>query len=512
MKSWLCFNNGMTYEPVIGLEIHLQLKTRSKMFCDSPNVLGEADPNTAVCPVCMGHPGTLPVLNREAVRQGMRLALALHATVAHETRFDRKNYFYPDLPKGYQISQFDRPLATGGHVAIDVGGEMRSMHLERLHLEEDAAKNFHRGDASLIDFNRAGAPLAEIVTKPEFRSPEEAKLFLQELRLIARYLDVSDADMEKGHLRCDANISLRPKGEQKLYPKIEVKNLNSFKAVEKALAHEIERQRAMWERGERPQHQETRGWDERKLETVHQRTKEGMDDYRYFPEPDLPPLVITDHDIDGARVTIPELPAEKRSRLVKEYAMDPKDAALIVSVKANAEFFEQVIEELKNWIFDVDAKGAGSKDALWDKLKARLVKLAYSWITSELFKHLNADGKEASDMQLTPENMAELVALVYEGKLSSSAAQTILDIMYHEGGEPSDIANDRNLFQVNDESDIRDLVKEVLAQQQEQVQEYLTGKHAVLQFLVGKVMRLSKGSANPEVVTRILTEELEKMR
>jgi len=502
----------MTYEAVIGLEIHLQLKTRSKMFCDSPNVLGDADPNTAVCPVCMGHPGTLPVLNREAVRQGMRLALALHATIAHETRFDRKNYFYPDLPKGYQISQFDRPLALGGYVAIEVAGEARHMHLERLHLEEDAAKNFHRGDASFVDFNRAGAPLAEIVTKPEFKSPEEARVFLQELRLIARYLDVSDADMEKGHLRCDANISLRPAGEKTLYPKTEVKNLNSFKSVEKALAYEIERQRALWERGDPPEHQETRGWDDRKLETVRQRTKEGMDDYRYFPEPDLPPLVISEHDIDTAQSTLPELPAEKRARLVKEYDLDSKAAVLIASVKANAEFFEEVIEELKNWIFDVETKGAGSKDELWEKHKERLVKLSYSWMTSELFKHLNADGKDTSDIQLTPENMAELVALIYEGKLNSSAAQTILDVMYHEGGDPSDIALDRNLFQVNDESDIRDLVKEVIAQQQEQVQDYLGGKHAVLKFFVGKVMQLSKGSANPEVVNRILVEELAKLK
>ncbi len=496
------------YEVVIGLEIHVQLKTASKMFCSCANVGGEAQPNTAVCPVCMGHPGTLPVINLAAVKQGIRLALALGCNSSPETRFDRKNYFYPDLPKGYQISQFDRPLALGGVVHMHVGGTLKAYRLERLHLEEDAGKNMHVGSNSLVDFNRAGVPLAEIVTKPDFRSPEEAKAFLQELRLIARYCGVSDADMEKGQLRCDANISLRPVGDAKLYPKTEVKNLNSFRSVERALQYEIKRQTALWEQDAAPTKGETRGWNDTKGETVAQRGKEGSDDYRYFPEPDLPPLSITQEEITTLKDSLPELPEEKRKRFVEEYELHYAEASVFVAQKDAADYFEAVVTELKGWLYDTGGEGNGTKEEIWLTNRKRLTKLAFSWITSELFKHIKTDEKDFSEVAITPENMAEFIVLVYEAKVNSSAAQTILERMYHTGKDPHEIAEDEDLFQSSDEGDLGIFIDQAITENPKQVEEYRGGKEPVLQFLVGKVMKLSGGKANPGVVAKILKEKL----
>ncbi len=496
------------YEVIIGLEIHVQLKTASKMFCSCANLGGDAAPNTAVCPVCMGHPGTLPVTNQEAVKQGIRLALALHCTIANTTRFDRKNYFYPDLPKGYQISQFDMPLAKDGVVRFHYNGEEKAYRLERLHLEEDAGKNTHVGQNSLVDFNRAGVPLAEIVTKPDFRNAEEAKAFLYELRLIARYCGVSDADMEKGQLRCDANISLRPSGDSKLYPKTEVKNLNSFRAVERALNYEIKRQSTLWEKNEAPSHGETRGWNDTKGETVAQRSKEGSDDYRYFPEPDLPPLELSENDVQVLRDTLPELPEEKRRRFVAEYELKYEEASIFAAQKDAAEYFENVVNELKTWLYDSGSEGDGTKEEMWLKNRKRLTKLAFSWITSELFKHVNTDNKTFADIEITPENMAEFIVMVYEAKINSSAAQTILERMYHTGKDPHEIAEDENLLQSSDEGDLAAFIDQAIAENQKQVEEYKGGKEPVLQFLVGKVMKLSGGKANPGVVAKMLKEKL----
>lgn len=496
-------------EAVIGLEIHLQLKTKTKMFCSCANVSGDAEPNTAVCPVCMGHPGTLPTINREAVRLALKLAIALGSSVAVTMRFDRKNYFYPDLPKGYQISQFDHPLASGGGLTFRVRGEERRIALERLHLEEDAGKNFHKNNETLVDFNRAGTPLVEIVTKPELRSAEEARAFLQELRLLARYVGASDADMEKGQMRCDANISMRPSGEKTLYAKTELKNLNSFKFVEQALTHEIERQSELWKEGNPPQKNETRGWDDTAQRSVPQRTKEGSDDYRYFPEPDLPPVRISEADVESTERELPELPGAKRDRFVSEYELKISDADVLIADRKNADFFEAVMSELKSWLLETVPED-GTHEEIWTKNRRKLTRLAFSWITTELFKHLNADKKGIDEVSLTPENMAEFIILVYEAKVNSSAAQIILDRMYHEGKDPSDIALDGDLLQSSDEDELTGWVTRVIAENPEQAEAFRNGKEPVLQFLVGKVMKVSGGKVNPGRASAVLRERLNR--
>jgi len=498
-------------EVIIGLEIHIQLKTKSKMFCSCPNLSIKADPNTLVCPVCMGHPGTLPVINQEAINQGLRLALALHCRIANQTRFDRKNYFYPDLPKGYQISQLDLPLAVGGHINLIIDGHERRLNLERLHLEEDAGKNIHQDEKTKVDFNRVGTPLAEIVTNADLRSPSEAKFFLQELRLIARYIGASEADMEKGQLRCDANISLRPEGEIKLYPKTEVKNMNSFKAVEKALVYEVSRQTKLWQDGVTGIGDETRGWDENEQKTVAQRGKEGSDDYRYFPEPDLVPLKLSKKDLNEAAKSLPELPYDKRKRFVKIYSLKPEEASVIVGKsKAMSEFFEAVISELKNWLYDLYDGPLQSKDKFWLQNQPKAIKLAHSWITSELFKHLKSDKVAISKIKLSPEDMAELIAMIFHAKVNSSAAQTILEKMYLEGREPHHIAEEEDLYQTSNKDEIGLLIKEVIRDNPKQVAQFKGGKDAVLKFLVGQGMRLSKGKANPQVVEELFKKKFKK--
>ena len=498
------------YETIIGLEIHLQLKTKSKMFCNCSNDGENQKPNTTVCPICLGHPGTLPTVNKEAVKQGIAMAMALNCKINSHSKFDRKNYFYPDLPKGYQISQFDEPLAHDGHLVIEVGNGHWKVGIERLHLEEDAAKNMHSTGQTLVDFNRGGTPLAEIVTKPDFRHPEEAKIFLQDLRLMARYLGVSDADMEKGHMRCDANISLRPQGEDELYEKIEVKNLNSFKAVEKALAFEEARQTELWRKSKQPKITETRGWDENKQETVLQRTKEGFADYRYFPEPDLPPLIISEKLLTEIRGSMPELPLDKKKRLIKEFGLKSEDARILVDQRQWADFFENVMSELRAWLFKAEGVKEGTDKAakLWEEAKSKLSKLAHNWIASELFGVIGKAAVDSKDMKFEIENFAELLKLVYEKKINSSAGQIILKEMYKNGGDPSVIAEEKNLAQIDDDSTIEDLVIKVIMINTTQVEEYKAGKEAVLKYLVGQVMKESKGSANPQKVEEILKKKL----
>lgn len=498
-------------ETIIGLEIHLQLKTKSKMFCSCPNVdsaSDETEPNTAICPVCTGHPGTLPVPNREAFRLGILLAHAFKSSINSESHFDRKNYFYPDLPKGYQITQHYVPLAHGGHIIVP-SDPARTVYLDRLHLEEDAGKNFHVGGDTLVDFNRAGVPLVEIVTKPDLRSPAEARIFLQELRLMARFAGASDADMEKGHLRCDANISLRPRGSESLYAKTEVKNMNSFKAVEKALLYEVERQKKLWDAGTPPTAGETRGWNEKTGTTVAQRSKEASDDYRYFPEPDIPPITVLESDVATITSTLPEMPHEKRARFTELYALTlPEADILVTSGKDIAGFFEEVISELKNWLYDVHGHTGGSREEVWITNKRKAVKLLHSWLTTELFKHMRGEGKTIAQIRINPENFAELIALIYEGKVSSSGAQTVLERMYYEGDDPHYIAERDGLLQVDDVEEIRTFVRSVIASFPDQVAQYKAGKQGVLQFLIGHVMKISKGRANPEIVQKMLLEEL----
>ncbi|MBT4349194.1 Asp-tRNA(Asn)/Glu-tRNA(Gln) amidotransferase subunit GatB [bacterium] len=494
------------FETIIGLEIHLQLKTKSKMFCSCSNDGENQKQNTTVCPICLGHPGTLPTVNEAAVKFGMKMALALNCKINQYSKFDRKNYFYPDLPKGYQISQFDEPLAEDGHLIIETDGKQHRFGIERLHLEEDAGKNIHKDGQTLVDFNRAGTPLAEIVTDPDFRSPAETKSFLQDLRLIARYLDVSDADMEKGHLRVDANISLRPKGDTELYHKTEVKNLNSFKAVEKALLFEEKRQKELWQADTPPQFTATRGWDEAKQETVEQRTKEGFSDYRFFPEPDLLPLKISDELLESIKSSLPELPHAKQARLATEYGLTEKDAKVLVAQKNWANFYEQTLSDLRAWVYKAEGENKNAEQS-WEKNKDKLAKLAYNWLSSELFGLLGSNFN-FSRLKITPENMAELLSLVYKKKINSSAATTILAQMFKTGEDPSDIAERLDLAQIDDVSTLSDIVIKILMMYPKQVEELKSGKEALLKFFVGKVMAESKGKANPKKVEEIIKEKI----
>ncbi|MFA6466275.1 MAG: Asp-tRNA(Asn)/Glu-tRNA(Gln) amidotransferase subunit GatB [Patescibacteria group bacterium] len=498
------------YETIIGLEIHLQLKTKSKMFCSCSNDSEGQEPNTLVCPICLGHPGTLPSVNKEAIKLAMMMSLALNCKINKQSKFDRKNYFYPDLPKGYQISQFDEPLAHDGHLVIEVDNQTWSIGIERLHLEEDAAKNIHKGDKTLVDFNRGGTPLAEIVTKPDFKSPKETKEFLQQLRLIARYLDVSEADMEKGHLRCDANISLRPLGDHDLYPKTEIKNLNSFKAVEKALMFEEKRQAKLWDDKQAPQVTETRGWDEDKEETVLQRTKEGSSDYRYFPEPDLPPIIISEKLMQTVVSTMVELPYNKKDRFVKEYNLKTEDAWVLVNQRVWANYFEEVMSDLRAWLFKAEGLSEDSDEAsqLWAGKKEKLSKLTFNWISSELFALID-NNFDIKNLKISAENMAEFISLIYKQTINSSAGQVILKEMFNGADDdPSHIAERLNLAQIDDDSSLEDIAIEVVMSNPEQVAEYKAGKIAVLKFLVGQFMKESKGKANPQKAEEILKKKL----
>jgi len=512
----------MKLKTIIGLEIHVQLKTKSKMFCGCDNT-GENKPaNTTICPVCVGHPGILPVANRQAIEWSAMAAIALNCKIPEFTKFDRKNYFYPDLSKGYQISQFDQPIGLGGHVVIDVDSKEKKIGLTRIHLEEDAAKNTHapNGKSSYVDYNRGGTPLMEIVSEPDISTPEEAKIFLQELRLIMRNLEISDADMEKGHLRCDANISLKPEDDpaSTFYPKTEIKNINSFKAVEKALAHEIKRQTKLWQEKNPPKEQSTRGWNEDKQVTEEQRGKEEAHDYRYFPEPDLPPIRFWLHsdqrcedndyiDVECIKATVPELPRAKRQRFMTDYEMSAADAKLLTETKEISGFVEHAISELKAWLNSLE-ETEGTEQEIWQKNRKKLTKLVCSWITSELFKLINESGVAWTDLKITPENFAEFITLIYQNKINSSAAQKILAEMFTTGQDPSQIMQEKNLGQMEDESELDSIVDQVIKENPSQVEEYKNGKEAVIQFLIGQVMKETRGKANPQKVAKMFKNKL----
>lgn len=471
----------MELEPVIGLEIHVQLKTKSKIFCSCDNTGELKPPNSTVCPICLGHPGTLPAANLEAVKIGIKTALALNLKVANHSKFDRKNYFYPDLPKGYQISQYDEPLARDGYLEIKTGKDKKIIGIERLHLEEDTGKLLHTENQTLVDFNRAGTPLMEIVTRPEVMEPAEAKIFLQDLRSMLRYLQVSDADMEKGHLRVDVNISLRPQGEKKLYPKTELKNLNSFRSVERGLQYEIKRLTDLWNKDQAPTTTTTRGWDETKGVSQEQRVKEVVHDYRYFPEPDLLPLTFSDQEIKIIKQELAELPKEKLARLVKEYGLSTPNAKVLVSDIGIVDFFEKVVSDLLGRGEEIDKKQAA--------------KLTANWMINKLFQLLNENNLSLEQMKFNVSQLADFLMLVSAHRINSTNAQLILSRMVATGSDPEQILTEEDLGQ--DNVDVSAVIEKVVSNYPEQVKQFLGGKEPVIKFLLGAVMKEAKGKVNP---------------
>ena len=490
------------YESVIGLEVHAQLLTRSKMFCTCASDYQGAPPNTRVCPVCLALPGSLPVINKKAVEYVMMTGLALNCTIPEHTKFDRKNYPYPDLMKGYQISQFDQPIAKDGWMMIRVDGKEKRARINRVHLEEDVAKLFHRSDAtgetySLLDVNRAGVPLMETVGEPDLRSPEEARQYLMNLHAILQYIGVSTANMEEGSFRCDANISIRPIGDTELGPKVEVKNMNSFRAVVRALEYEFARQVQVVREGGRIV-QETRGWiEERGGYTVSQRSKEQAHDYRYFPEPDLPPLVVSRAWVDEVRARLPELPEARRLRFVQVYGLPEYDAAQLTATKPTADFFEAVVK----------AKAGLSGDALQARAKA-----AGNWLLSEVTRLLNAANLELEQSKLTPKQLADTLDLLESGKLSTPMAKTVLEEAFNTGKAAASIVQEKGLSQISDASGLEPVIAEVIGGNAPAVADYMKGKDTAVKFLVGQVMKRTRGQANPQVVNDLLKEKLEAMR
>ncbi|MFA6604254.1 MAG: Asp-tRNA(Asn)/Glu-tRNA(Gln) amidotransferase subunit GatB [Patescibacteria group bacterium] len=513
----------MLLEPVIGLEIHVQLKTKTKMFCGCSNRGEFEPPNTTVCPICMGHPGALPAINSQALDFGVLIGLALDGKIATKSNFDRKNYFYPDLPKGYQISQKDLPVAEHGSLTFEFDDGQRgkravTVRINRVHLEEDAAKMLHGADgvSSFVDFNRGGTPLAEIVSEPDLHSPAEAKAFLQELRLVMRYLGVSDADMEKGHLRCDANISLRripehPEQENwalQLNPKTEVKNLNSFRAVERALEYEIKRQTGLWETGQPINIQSTRGWNEATGETVLQRIKEDSHDYRYFPEPDLPPLELSELTAK-LRSQVPELPAARRLRLAEEYGFSEADIRVMCDDKETADYAERVMSELREWIASSPAADGSRLD--WDKHKPEFARLVSGWLLSKLGGIMAAHKIDIRILKITPENFAELLTMIHLKKVTGQNALLLLEEMALSGADPSIIAEEKNLLQLEDLSGLNLIAENIVVGNPKAVADWKSGKTNALQFLVGQMMKTTKGKAPPDLARKLVEDELKKL-
>jgi len=487
------------YEVVIGLEVHAQLLTRSKMFCSCSTDYVDSPPNTHVCPVCLGMPGVLPVINRQAVEFTIMTGLALNCQVPEIAKFDRKNYPYPDLMKGYQISQYDLPLCRGGWLEIEVEGRPKRIGITRVHLEEDVAKLLHRrneaGESySLVDVNRSGVPLMEIVSEPELRSPEEARAYLMELRQILQYLEVCAGNMEEGNFRCDANISLRPLGSQELLGKVEVKNMNSFRAVHRALSYEVERQREVLAQGGRIV-QETRGWVEELGRTVPQRTKEYAHDYRYFPEPDLPPLHISRQWVEEIRGRLPELPGQRRKRFQQEYGLSPYEAALLTEGRAKADFFEACLEGFA------------------PEGRPRRAKAVSNWLLGEVARFLNETGQEFEGGRagrLTPRHVAEVVTAVERGQVNTVMAKTLLWDAFRTGEEIGQMLAQRGLTQITDEGVLMEVVGRVMAQNPKAVADYRSGKAEALKFLMGQVMRETRGRAHPGLAQEVLRRRLGK--
>ncbi|MBI2166498.1 MAG: Asp-tRNA(Asn)/Glu-tRNA(Gln) amidotransferase subunit GatB [Chloroflexi bacterium] len=490
----------MEYEAVIGLEVHSQLLTRSKMFCECSTHYQGSEGNTLVCPVCLGAPGTLPVINRQAVAFTIMTGLALGCSVAQYSKFDRKNYPYPDLMKGFQISQYDAPLCHDGWLDISDNGAAGRVGIIRVHLEEDVAKLMHRADFSgesysLVDVNRSGAPLMEIVSHPDMRSPEQARNYLMKLRSILQYLGVSTCNMEEGSFRCDANISVRPRGSPEMFPRVEVKNMNSFKAVYQALSHEIERQTAVVEGGRRVV-QETRGWLDDKGVTVSQRTKEFAHDYRYFPEPDLPPLQISGKWVEELKALLPELPDARRRRLMSEYGLPAYDAAALTASRAMADFFEATVR---------------AKPLDGEPLVARS-KTVSNWALGELAHLLNLHRLDIGDAKVRPHHLSEILDLIEEGIVSSSMAKELLQGVYQSGRSPREMVQEMGLIQVSDATVLEQAAEQAIQANPQAVADYMKGKGPAVQYLVGQVMKLTKGRANPGLVNQALREKLEARR
>ena len=477
----------MEFEPVIGLEVHAELRTKSKMFCSCAVVDSvSAPPNSAVCPVCTGMPGTLPVVNRMAVEYGIRVALALGCTVNPVSIFARKNYFYPDLPKGYQISQYEEPLAENGKLVIQTSEGEKSIHVRRVHLEEDTGKLTHINGGSLIDLNRAGVPLLEIVSEPDLRSVEEVRAYAESLREILRYLEVNSGDMEKGVIRFEANISVRPKGMDVLNTRVEIKNLNSFRALERATAFEVARQSKILASGGIVE-QETLGWNEAEETTYSQRSKEDAHDYRYFPEPDLPPLVVDQPWLERIHADLPELPRARYRRFIAQYGLTGYDASVLTSNRAIADYFE---EALKRKLENVNPKTLAN------------------WMTGDLFGLMNQTQITVADLKVRPDALAELVGLVAAGEINPSTGKAVLSEMFQSGKSAAEIVEERGLKQVSDEGLLADLVRQVLEENPEQVASFKGGKETVANWLFGQVMRKAAGKANPQMVRAELNRQL----
>ncbi|MCJ8014479.1 Asp-tRNA(Asn)/Glu-tRNA(Gln) amidotransferase subunit GatB [Paenibacillus sp. KQZ6P-2] len=472
------------YETVIGLEVHVELRTHSKIFCGCSTEFG-APPNTHTCPICLGHPGVLPVLNKQAVEYAIKAAMAINCEIADVSKFDRKNYFYPDSPKAYQISQYDQPIGQNGWIDIEVDGKTKRIGITRLHLEEDAGKLTHidGGYASLVDFNRVGTPLVEIVSEPDISSPEEARAYLEKMRAIMQYCEVSDVKMEEGSMRCDANISIRPYGQKEFGTRAELKNMNSFRGVQKGLEYEEFRQAEILDEGGVVV-QETRRWDEAQGKTLTMRGKEEAHDYRYFPDPDLVKVYIDEEWKNRIRETIPELPDARKERYTSEYGLPSYDAEVITSSKPIADLFEDSLKYTK------DAKSVSN------------------WIMGELLGYLNSNNLEFSEVKMTGQGLGEMIGLIEKGTISTKIAKTVFKEMLESGKLPQKIVEEKGLVQISDEGAIKAIVEQVVAANPQSVEDYKAGKQKAIGFLVGQVMKESRGKANPAIVNKLLEEVL----
>lgn len=477
----------MQFGTVIGLEVHTELKTASKIFCGCTTEFG-GEQNTHVCPVCLGLPGVLPVLNEKVLEFAIRTGIALNCTISPYSKFDRKNYYYPDLPKNFQTSQYDLPICKNGYLDIEVNGETKRIGITRVHMEDDAGKLIHSGTISdseyaLVDYNRAGVPLLEIVSEPDIRTPEEAKAYLEKIKNILSYIDVSDCKMEEGSLRCDANVSLRPVGQEQFGTKAEIKNVNSFKAVQRALEYEVERQAEVLSEGGRII-QETRTWDDSRGVTLSMRNKEQAEDYRYFPEPDLVPIIVDPVWVETIRQSLPELPDARKNRIMNAHALSAYDAEAITATRAMADYFDALVE-------------AGAE-----------AKAATNWLMGEVSKHLNACALDIRSCPVQPASLAEMIALIEKGVISGKIAKTVFESMWNEGKSAPTIIKEQGLVQMSDEGELGEIVEAVIASHPQSVADFNAGKEKAIGFLVGQIMRQTKGRANPEVVNRILKEKL----
>lgn len=481
----------MKYEAVIGLEVHTELQTKTKIFCSCRTSFG-ADPNTNVCPVCLGLPGVLPVLNKKVLEYAVRAGLALNCEISRFSKFDRKNYYYPDLPKNFQTSQFDLPICEHGYLDVEVEGEKRRIRITRAHMEEDAGKLVHHGtsitdsDYSLVDYNRTGTPLLEIVSEPDMRSAKEAVAYMEKMRAILQYVGISDCRMEEGSLRCDANVSVRPVGQKELGTKTEIKNINSFKGVERAIEYEAMRQAELLEDGGKVV-QETRTWDEKEGVTKSMRTKEEANDYRYFPEPDLVPFTVSDEYIENIRKSLPELPDARKERYMKEFGLSSEDAVFMTNDKATADYFEAAVDA-----------GADPKACV-------------NWLMGEFASQLSTDGIEIAKAPVSAENLAVLLKLISKGTISGKIAKKVFATMWKEGGNPEEIVKAQGLVQISDTAELSKLVDEVVGKNPKAVEDFKAGKKKAVGALVGQIMKATKGKANPRVINELLNKKLQSL-